>query len=71
MALDMDRLPNLLEDDSFYSVLCMRIAEHLESVGCKDGDTDRAYYLPPPAYAFFCCVNIDHGVGPGWKIKTH
>jgi hypothetical protein len=37
-ALDMDKHPNLLGDDAFYSVLRMRVTEHLKSVGCKDGE---------------------------------
>ena len=48
-ALDLDRLPTLLGDDSFYSLRCVRITEHLESAGCKDDDP-RAYYLPPLAF---------------------
>jgi hypothetical protein len=36
--LDMDKHPKLLEDDSFYSVVRMRVTEHLKSVGCKDGE---------------------------------
>jgi cytochrome b involved in lipid metabolism len=37
-ALDMDKHPHLLGDDSFYSVLRMRVTEHLKSVGCKNGE---------------------------------
>ena len=37
-ALDMNKHPNLLGDDAFYSVLRMRVTEHLKSVGCKSGE---------------------------------